>query len=439
MPYAQALDYLYRLQWHGIQPGLDRMRRLLALAGNPEKQFRSVHIAGTNGKGSTAAMAASVLMRQGYRTGLYTSPHLVDFSERIRISGVPVPEAEIVRLTGKLREAIGAGAPELADEITFFEFTTALAFLYFAESKVDLAVVEVGMGGRFDATNLLAPLATAIVQIDLDHERYLGSTILEIAGEKGGIIKPETPVVTGASQPEVVALFENLARTKNAPLIRLGEEITVRELTADQAPEAIQRFLYRGKKERVVEISLLGRHQIGNAAVAVGILEQLQEKGIALSEESVLHGMKEARWPGRLEVVRRNPLVLLDGAHNRSGARALGAFLNQIDPDRKGKHWLIAGILRDKPIAEIFEPLLPWADEVVLTRPDIERAADPELLAGVLKEQTRSVRFDHLAGAIAYVESRFRPADTLVITGSLYTVGEAKAFFSGTTPSLIRG
>src|SRR3569832_838793 len=158
MPYAQALDYLYRLQWHGIQPGLDRMRRLLALAGHPEEKFRSVHIAGTNGKGSTAAMVASVLMEEGYRTGLYTSPHLIDFSERIRISGVPVPASEIVRLTGKLREAIDAGAPGFAEEITFFEFTTALAFLYFAESKVDLANNKNGMGGRFDATNLLAPL-----------------------------------------------------------------------------------------------------------------------------------------------------------------------------------------------------------------------------------------------------------------------------------------
>jgi dihydrofolate synthase/folylpolyglutamate synthase len=441
MPYDQALDYLYRLQWHGIQPGLGRMSRLLALAGHPEEKFRSVHIAGTNGKGSTAAMTASVLIRAGYRVGLYTSPHLIDFSERIRITGVPIPAAEIVRLTGKLRGAIEAGDAGLAAEITFFEFTTALAFLYFAESKVDLAVVEVGMGGRFDATNLLAPLVTAIVQIDLDHERYLGATILEIAGEKGGIIKEKTPVVTGATQPEVLSLFESLARAKEAPLIRVGREIAAEELASGgpEEGEPFQRFSYRGRKERVVEISLLGRHQIGNAAVALGILEELREKGISFTEENLLEGMKQARWAGRLEVVRRDPLILLDGAHNRSGAKALGAFLAGIDPARKGKHWLIAGIMRDKNIAEIFEPLTPWADEVVLTRPDIDRAADPELMAGALKEETRSIRFDHLPDAIAYVESRLRPEDILVISGSLYTVGEARAFFSGTTPSLIRG
>lgn len=440
MPYAQALDYLYHLQWHGIHPGLDRMRRLLALADHPERKFRSVHIAGTNGKGSTAAMVTSVLMTAGYRTGLYTSPHLIDFSERIRISGVPVPASEIVRLTGRLRGAIEAGAPELEPEITFFEFTTALAFLYFAESKVDLAVVEVGMGGRFDATNLLAPLVTAIVQIDLDHERYLGSTVLEIAGEKGGIIKERTPVVTGATQPEVLSLFETIARSKGSSLIRLGHEIAAEApLSTGPEGEPLQRFTYRGKKERRVEISLLGRHQINNAAVALGILEQLQEKGISLAEEAIGQGMREARWAGRLEVVRKQPLILLDGAHNRSGAKALGAFLADVDPQRKGKHWLIAGIMRDKNIPGIFEPLLPWADEVVLTRPDIERAADPKVLAGALKDDARSIRFDHLPDAIAYAESRLRPEDTLVITGSLYTVGEAKAFFSGTTPSLIRG
>lgn len=442
MSYAQALDYLYHLQWHGIRPGLDRMARLLALVDHPEKQLRSVHIAGTNGKGSTAAMVSSVLMQAGYRVGLYTSPHLIDFSERIRISGVPIPPEEIVRLTARLRAAVEANGSDLAGEITFFEFTTALAFLYFAESKIDLAVVEVGMGGRFDATNLLSPLVTAIVQIDLDHERYLGTTVLEIAAEKGGIIKEGTPVITGATQSEVLALFETLARSKGAPLLRLGQEFTTKDEISGrlEGDEPGQRFRYAGKKERLVEISLLGRHQIANAAVALSVLEELQRKGIALTEENIRQGMKQARWPGRLEIVRRNPLILLDGAHNRSGAAALGLFLAGVDPGRKGKHWLIAGILREKEIAGIFDPLLPWADEVVLTRPDVERAAEPDLLAAALKkERLQPARFQHVFEAIAHVESRLRPEDTLVVTGSLYTVGEAKAFFSGTTPSLIRG
>jgi dihydrofolate synthase/folylpolyglutamate synthase len=442
MSYDDALDYLYRLQWHGIQPGLERMKTLLSFVDHPERQFRSIHIGGTNGKGSTAAMVASVLTQAGYRTGLYTSPHLIDFSERIRILGRPIPAGEMARLTGRLRAAIEARAPHLAKEVTFFEFTTAIAFLYFAEAKIDLAVVEVGMGGRFDATNLLTPLVSAITQIDLDHERYLGSTILKIASEKAGIIKEQTPVVTAASQPEVLSLFQRVARFNEAPLIRLGHEIAAEGILSKDLQEtgSPQRFFYRGKTERRVEISLLGRHQIDNAAVALGILEQLQERGVSLTEEDILLGMKQARWEGRLEVIRRNPLILLDGAHNRSGAKALGLFLTGVDPGRKGKHWLIAGIMQDKNIVEILDALTPWADEVVLTRPDMERAADPGLLAASLKEKSLCrTRIDHLPDAIAYVESHLQPEDALIITGSLYMVGEAKAFFSGTIPSLIRG
>jgi dihydrofolate synthase/folylpolyglutamate synthase len=442
MSYTHALDYLYQLQWHGIHPGLERMKELLPLIGHPEKRFRSVHIGGTNGKGSTAAMVTSVLAHAGYKIGLYTSPHLIDFSERIRVSGIPIPAEEIVRLTERVREAMESGAPHLTQEITFFEFTTALAFLYFAESDVDLAVVEVGMGGRFDATNLLTPLVSAITQIDLDHERYLGSSVLEIASEKAGIIKVKTPVVTGASQPEVLSLFEQIAGSREAPLIRLGHEMKAVHQSSssplEKAPS--QQFVYHGKRERVVELSLLGRHQIDNAAVSLAILEQLQEKGISMAEKDILKGMKKAKWEGRLEVVRRKPLILLDGAHNQSGAKALRLFLAGIDPDHLGKHWLITGIMRDKNITEILNELTPWADEVVLTRPHIERAADLDLLAASLKKETLCrARFNHLPEAIAYVESSIQPRDILAVTGSLYTVGEAKALFSGTTPSLIRG
>lgn len=433
MSYADTLDYLYRLQWHGIQPGLGRMERLLRLLDHPERKYRSIHIGGTNGKGSTAATVASVLQKGGYRVGLYTSPHLIDFSERIRASGDPIPPEAIVRLTALLRRRIEEAAPDLEPALTFFEFTTAMAFLYFAEAKIDWAVVEVGLGGRFDATNVLLPVVTAITQIDLDHERYLGATILQIASEKAGIIKGGVPVVTAATQPEVLALFEKTARSKRAPLIRLDHEIR----TEGDRPE---RFVYRGARERTVRSPLLGRHQVRNTAVALGILEQLQSKGLSLAEEAILAGIGDVRWAGRLEVVRTAPRILLDGAHNPAGARALAEFLADIDPGRKGKHWMIAGILRDKNIAEILRPLAPWADEIVLTRPDIERAAEPDLLLSSLESLPvrRTVR-ERVADAIAHVESLLQPEDTLVITGSLYTVGEAKAVYAGTVPSLLRG
>lgn len=433
MSYTDALDYLYRLQWHGIRPGLERMERLLRLIDHPERKYRSVHIGGTNGKGSTAATVASILKRGGYRVGLYTSPHLIDFSERIRISGKPIEPDQIVRLTNLLRKRIEEEAPELALSLTFFEFTTAIAFLYFAEAKVDLAVVEVGLGGRFDATNLLVPLVTAITHIDLDHERYLGATIVQIAFEKAGIIKMEVPLITGAAQPEVLALFEKAARSKGAPLLRLGHEINVE----GDRPEG---FVYRGERVRTVHSPLLGRHQVRNTAVALGMIEQLQAKGIALSEEAILEGIREVEWAGRLEVIRRRPLILLDGAHNPAGARALADFLREIDSARRGKHWLIAGIMRDKNIRDILNPLLPWVDEIVLTRPDIDRAAEPDLLIASIEKGSpvQTVR-ERVPDAIDYVESNLRPEDTLVITGSLYTVGEAKAVYSGTVPSLLRG
>lgn len=433
MSYADALDYLYRLQWHGIQPGLERMERLLSLMDHPERKYRSVHIGGTNGKGSTAATVASILQRGGYRTGLYTSPHLIDFSERIRISGAPISPDQIVRLTNLMRKRIEEEAPELTLSLTFFEFTTAMAFLYFAEAKVDLAVVEVGLGGRFDATNLLTPLAAAVTHIDLDHERYLGATILQIASEKAGIIKAGIPVVTGASQPEVLALFEKAARSKGAPLLRLDHEIRVE----GDRPEG---FLYRGERERWVRSPLLGRHQVRNTAVALGIIEQLQERGVALSEEAIVEGIARVEWAGRLDVIRRRPLILLDGAHNPAGARALADFLNGVDPARRGKHWVIAGIMRDKNIPDILAPLLSWTDEIVLTRPEIERAAEPDLLIASIQKPSlvRTVR-ERVPDAIAYVESFLQPEDTLVITGSLYTVGEAKAVYTGTVPSLLRG
>ncbi|MBI3803388.1 MAG: bifunctional folylpolyglutamate synthase/dihydrofolate synthase [Nitrospirae bacterium] len=432
MPYADAIDYLYRLQWHGIQPGLERMERLLSLLSHPEKQYRSVHIGGTNGKGSTAATVAEVLKRGGYRVGLYTSPHLIDFSERIRLSGKPIPAGEIVRLTGLIRARIAQEAPELQASLTFFEFTTVIAFLYFAEQKIDLAVVEVGLGGRFDATNLLAPMVSAITQIDLDHERYLGTTVLQIAAEKAGIIKLRTPLVTGAVQPEVLSLFEEEARSKEAPLIRVDREITVEG-------ERPSRFIYRGVRERVVSSPLLGRHQIRNAAISIGVIEQLQKQGIAVPEEAILEGVRRVRWSGRLEMIRKEPLILLDGAHNPAGARALADFLSGVDPERRGRHWLIVGIMRDKNISEILSPLLPWADEIVLTRPEIERAAEPDLLIASLPPSLHATIREQIPDAIAHVESLLTPSDTLVITGSLYTVGEAKAVYAGTAPSLLRG
>ena len=429
--YADALDYLYHLQSHGIHPGLRRIESLLSRLDHPETKFKSIHIGGTNGKGSTAATVASILQQSGFRVGLYTSPHLIDFSERIQISGIPITEREIVSLTHLIRDTITTTSSNEA--ITFFEFTTALAFYHFACSKIDFAVVEVGMGGRYDATNLLQPMAVAITPVSLDHEQYLGSTLAKIAYEKAGIIKEGTPVVISRQAPSAYAVIQEVARLKNAPLIQLGQEIC----TVGDSP---QNFLYQGKRERNVQSPLLGRHQMDNAAVALGLIEEIQRQGTVISEDAIAMGFRNVRWPGRLEVVRQRPFILLDGAHNPAGAEALGAFLSEVDPEKRGKHWLIFGVMQDKDSAQMLQCLLPWTDECVLCCPDLSRAAKPEaILRGVQNKACIHTVCSGVSDAIRYVESVASPRDSLVITGSLYTVGEAKGFFTGETPSPLRG
>ncbi len=427
MSYNDTLNDLYNLQWHGINPGLDRINRLLSALDHPQKRFPSIHIGGTNGKGSTAAMVASILRQAGYRVGLYTSPHLIDFSERMTVNGVPISPKEIVARAQQVKEE----SDLLLEPMTFFEFTTAMAFCYFADAKIDIGVIEVGLGGRFDATNVLTPQVTAITQIDLDHERYLGPTVLAIAKEKAGIIKEGVPVITGAIQPEVLAHFEAIARSKNAPLIRLGYEIAV----TGEGPEAM-RYENGGRTMRVC-CPLPGRHQMRNTAVAIGIIEQLS--AFPVSEQDILDGIRHVEWPGRLQTIQDRPRILLDGAHNPAGTQVLADFLMEVDPDRRGKHWLIVGVMRDKNIRELLAPLTAWPDEIVLTRPNIERAAETDQLLASLEQPLSTTVQPRVSDAIDYVKSKMGPEDTLVITGSLYTVGEALAHFKGVAVSPLRG
>ena len=424
------MDYLDRLQWHGVRPGLARMETLMGQVGQPHARFSSVHIAGTNGKGSTAAMTASILQEAGLCVGLYTSPHLIHFSERIRVRGMPISEVDVDRLTRHLM-AIVAATPSLS-EITFFEFTTALAFLYFAEQAIDIAVIEVGLGGRFDATNVILPRVCGITQIDLDHQQYLGETLAQIAFEKAGIIKAGVPVVVGRMPEEAWGMIAKRARQQNAPLIRLGREMMI-------AGDTSARFLYRGARDREVRCPLAGRHQMDNAAVAIALIERLQQQGMALSEDHILGGIAHIQWAGRLETVCARPLILLDGAHNPAGAQALARHLADIAPRHAGKRWMLFGAMRDKHVEAMMAALAPWADAVILTRPDHPRAADPDELTQWLPSSLPCAVYRRATDAISSVRSRLADDDTLVITGSLYLVGEAKAHFEGATPSRIRG
>lgn len=409
-----ALNYLYQLQWHGIAPGLMRIERLMAEIGHPERSFPAVHIAGTNGKGSTAAMIASVLQQTGRRVGLYTSPHLIDFSERICINGVPISPPDIARLTHRLRTIVEATPQRL--EITFFELTTAMAFLYFAEQAIDIGIIEVGLGGRWDATNVVAPRVCAITHIGYDHERYLGASLEEIAFEKAGIIKPGVPVVLGVMPERARFCIEGVARQNHAPCMDTGVEAE----GLMQAP-----------------CPLRGAHQMRNMAVALRVLAELGRQGISVSQDQLQKGMEETRWPGRCEMISEQPQVLLDGAHNPAGVSALIGYLETLRV--LGTRRLMFGAMQDKKIAAMLPHLAAWAHEIVLTRPDHPRAAHPHEIAALLPDDYPHQIFSGFYEAMIAIAPRLRQEDVLVITGSLYLIGEARAHFTAQEVSPLRG
>jgi dihydrofolate synthase/folylpolyglutamate synthase len=319
---------------------------------------------------------------------------------------------------------------------TFFEFTTAMAFLYFAQQRVDVAVVEVGVGGCFDATNVLKPLVSVITNVDYDHEAFLGDTIPKIAGEKAGIIKSHTPIVSAASRPEAIQVIAETCQRQGAPLIQLGREVWVDGRFADD-------FDYHGQKMILRNLScpLLGHHQVVNAGTALAAVEQLAGMEMRLSEKSIRGGLQSVRWEGRLEVVKREPLVLLDGAHNPAGAKVLGNFLAEMKQVRKGRLLLLVGILADKNISGILKEIAPFSDEVILTRPDYSGAASLDDLRKGLCDYTVSIMAkENISEAVTYAMGRLLPQDILCVTGSLYTVGAAKAFLEGREkPRVFRG
>lgn len=442
MTYQRAVDYLYQLQWHGIKLGLGNILQILKRLSNPHQRYHTVHIAGTNGKGSTAALVAALLQAQGYRVGLYTSPHLVDFSERIRINGVPIAHDAVADLTERIAQFTHHPSPITP---TFFEFTTAMAFLYFAESSINLAVIEVGMGGRFDATNVITPLVSVITNIDYDHQAYLGNSLAQIAFEKAGIIKTAVPAVTAAEDDEALGVIIEVCRERGSRLYRLGQDFHIDGVSPEE-------FTYRGIHHRwpacsaggpALSMKLLGRYQLKNAACALAVAEILSDQGFELPETSIRKGLRLASWEGRLEPIEtpEGLLILLDGAHNLGGARVLRDFLLEVKAKRGGRLFLVFGIMRDKDIPAVLGELVPLADSVVLTRPDYHRAAslsDLEIAARPF-DVPLTLR-QRVSEAVEFAKSVAGPGDCILITGSLFTVGEARAFLKNLgTPSKVRG
>lgn len=392
--------YLASLQPLAMRLGLERMERALDALGHPERSLRILHVAGTNGKGSTCAMAAQALREAGHRTGLYTSPHLVRFNERIALDGEPIDDAALDRLASEVRRACPwHDASASGDRLTYFEFATLLALLRFAEARADAVVLEVGLGGRFDATNVVRPAVSAVSRIGLDHTELLGETLGAIAGEKAGIFKAGVPgVVAHAQPPEAMEVLRSEAERRGTPL-------TV-------APPA-----YPGP------VSLAGQHQRGNAALAAAALRLLDAAGVAVPEEAIGRGIARARWPGRLETVSG---VLLDGAHNPDGAAALASALSSLHPGKPVE--LVFGVLADKDHRGMLRALAPAVRGLHLVAPQSPRARPPATYRDLARGLAAAVH-EHASAneAIACARSAAGPDGVACVAGSLYLVGEARA------------
>lgn len=433
MPSTESLlKYLYGLERLGIKKGLGRIIAVTKGLGNPQGAYPCVHVAGTNGKGSTSAMIASILAAAGFRVGLYTSPHLDKFNERISISGRAITDAELVKTAVIVRKAVNKVAKKTnkkksaVDEPSFFEFTTALAFRYFKDKKVDVAIFETGMGGRWDATNVVTPVASVITNIGLDHTAVLGKSLRAIAGEKAGIIKQDVPVITGEEKPSAFAVIRNAAKKKNARLYKANSDFSAYNTNTDKMT-----FDYRGiqKDFKDLRLSLFGGHQFANAALSLCALELLCEAGFQINKKAIARGLLAAKWPGRLEILRKKPRVIIDCAHNVHGAKVLKEALLE---KKQGKLVLLLGIMRDKDVDGIVKTLAPIADIIIATQANIDRAEGADkLMAAIIKHATGKTVLveDTIPRACKIALKIADKGDTVCVAGSIYTAAEARRCF----------
>ncbi len=420
----KLLQRLYRRNLHTVKLGLDEMRALLAGLDNPQDAFLSIHVAGTNGKGSVCALLASVLQAAGFRTGLYTSPHLVRFNERVRINGEPLSDADLARGL-KVVEKAAARLPEQGlRDVTFFEFTTALAFAAFREQKVQVVVVETGMGGRLDATNVVTPVVSVITPIGLDHMAYLGSTVEVIAGEKAGIIKSGRPVVMAAMDPKATLVLRRVARERGAPVIPAAESVQVRR---SRQTLAGQRVVVETEDEAIgpVALPLLGSHQLANVATAVTALVAFREAcHLPLAGEAIAKGLASVHWPARLQILEQDPPVILDGAHNPPAARILAESWHELFP--RQPIGLVAGFLSDKDVAGCLREWTGSVKRVWLVRLSGERAMPmADMVVAARGVHLDALPMPDLASALADAKSwAAEQRGVVAIAGSLHLAGE---------------
>ena len=425
MNYDECIEWLYSFEKFGIKLGLDRISHFCKELDNPQDRYKIVHVGGTNGKGSVCHFLQSILTQNGYKVGLYTSPHLQRLSERFIIDGVEIEEKDVVLIVGKIKPVVEEMI-EKQNTPTFFEIVTAMTFQYFKDKSVDFAIVEVGLGGRFDATNIVNPELSIITNVSLEHQKVLGKRIEDIAFEKAGIIKEEVPIITAATD-EALEKIKSIAEEKNS-FLKVINEKSWKRVSFDNS---VQEFLIKGLlNEYHVKTSMLGLHQGENIALSIAAIENLQMNGLFVTDQSIIEGIERTNIAGRMEIVGSEPKIILDGAHN---IEAIKFLKRTIQNDFKfGKLILVIGILSDKNIKKILEIIVPISDIIISTKSSNKRACDPKKILDIAIKIRPKIQFfeiEDINEAIIKAQNIAQNRDLICITGSLFTVGEARDFF----------
>ncbi len=421
MDYAEFIAWMFQLERFGIKLGLENISDFLSRFGDPQKKLRSVHVTGTNGKGSVCSFLAQILQEHGMRVGLYTSPHLVDFRERIKVGADEIPEQDVLRIGLRLKKIADEMASEDKEkQLTFFEFTTGLAFEYFREQEVEMLVAEVGMGGRLDATNVLNPDVSVITRIGLEHTAYLGGTIQEIAREKAGIIKTGVPVVTCERNLDPLRVISGTCRKKKARLVRMGDDFDVADVKQSLSGTE---FEYHGLERVNLRTRLLGGYQAENAAAALAVVEALHDRGVHVTLDEIKRGILNTRWPGRLDFVSREPLMIFDGSHNPDGVSTTARILTQL---RVTPLTFVLGCMDDKDAKGIVKSIAPIAAKIICTQAKYKRALSARALAEIVRLEYSGPTEVEEVGEKAF-EMGLNPiiGKGECVIGSLYLIGEA--------------
>ena len=421
MKYSEAQKYLVSLDFRGIKLGLENTQKLLALLGDPHKAYPVVHVAGTNGKGSTCAMIANILTKAGIKNGLYTSPHLATLRERISIDNQMIDKDDVARLVTTVRNATRS----LDSPVTYFEFMTAMAFLHFKQVEVKVAVIEVGLGGRFDSTNVVDPAVSIITSVSLDHQEHLGSTLKSIAREKSGIIKTNRPLILGVRDKKTAKYILNEASAKNAPVVLIGRGFDNRRLGSTETGEIFS-FTGAGATFEKLTLALAGKQQVDNASVAIEAILKLRSLGVVAGNRAIADGLATVFCPGRFERIGKNPVIILDGAHNPKAAKALCNSL--VERFGEGATDIVFGSMRDKDYEAMLKNLAPSAKSFTFFTPDVQRAETTHNLSAAWQDNSIPTSIASSPRDITDLIDSAPEDGVICITGSFYTVGELRTF-----------